>query len=67
MNSYGTEGNNLYSLAPGSKTADSPNMQDMTKIQHDTIDGMVWAAAQQNALAKMELFTKMAKKINDQP
>lgn len=67
MNSYGNQGGNLYSLAPGSKTVDSPSMREMAKIKDDTIDGMVWAAAQQNALAKMELFTKMAKKINDQP
>ena len=67
MNTYGNQGGNLYSLAPGSQTVDSPSTRELAKIKDDTIDGMVWAAAQQNALAKMELFTKMAKKINDQP
>lgn len=66
--SYSTnQGTNLFSLPPGSEKGDSLDMRKLFQVRQDTIDGMVWAAEQQNALAKMELFTKMAKKINEQP
>lgn len=67
MSSLSDRANNLYAMPTTGKDTNMPNLDELNKVRADSIDMILWSTAQQNALSKIDLFTKMAKKINDEP
>lgn len=67
MSSLSDQANNLYSMPAMPKGTSMPQMDELNKVRADSIDMILWSTAQQNAMSKIDLFTKMAKKINDEP
>lgn len=57
---------NVLGEDPPSRSARHPSHEAMFALKNDAFDNLMWASAQGNALAKLEIFHKMAKSLNDQ-
>lgn len=64
-----TTPNNLFALQANfqsSRTADTPNVQNMQQGYEEGMAFQQWAAEQAQVLGRLKVFHSMAKSINDQ-